>query len=242
MQRAAGAAYDVRRAAASNIPPPVMEVTAEPVVEKPSPTRITKSNEGLETFRQRLMNPGFVVTKYNFKSVLGGKKPRILYLDESSTKLGWKAPTGSAVSKAEKKGEMFALVDVTEVRAVPLPVRASSPPTFIAPFLSSTHKLARVLRGAREFLTPFSLPLAWRGDVRVRVQVRAASDPDPNTEGDEEPKAGTPLLRGRCNINVAPRAFSIIMPDRTVDIEVESEEQALYMIKHLRVLVSEAKV
>ena len=31
------------------------------------------------------------------------------------------------------------------------------------------------------------------------------------------------------------------MPDRTVDIEVESEEQALYMIKHLRVLVNEAK-
>ena len=98
-----------------------------------------------------------------------------------------------------------------------------------------------VLCGAREFLTPFSPPLAWRGDVRARVQVRAASDPDPNTEGDEEPKAGTPLLRGRCSINVAPRAFSIIMPDRTVDIEVESEEQALYMIKHLRVLVNEAK-
>ena len=93
-------AYDVENApAAANIPPPVMEVTAEPVVEKPSPTRITKSNEGLETFRQRLMNPGFVVTKYNFKSVLGGKKPRILYLDESSSKLGWKAPTGSAVSE-----------------------------------------------------------------------------------------------------------------------------------------------
>ena len=122
-------AYDVENApAAANIPPPVMEVTAEPVVEKPSPARIPKSNEGLETFRQRLMNPGFVVTKYNFKSVLGGKKPRILYLDESSSKLGWKAPTGSAVSKAEKKGEMFALVDVTEVRAVHRPSPPPRPP------------------------------------------------------------------------------------------------------------------
>lgn len=179
------AAGDVNRAR-GGAAPTVISSDAVAIVPGSEPAKLNDTPlEDLNTFVARLRDPGFFVTKYSHRAQLGGKKPRVLFTDETGKKLGWKAPAGASKSRAEKENCM---VEITEIS-----------------------------------------------------EVRAASDGDPSSVNDEEPLAGTATLRAQCAISVAPRAFSLILADRTVDLEVESEEQALYMIKNLRALVAAYK-
>mmetsp|Transcript_19587 Transcript_19587/g.25349 ORF Transcript_19587/g.25349 Transcript_19587/m.25349 type:complete len:286 (-) Transcript_19587:814-1671(-) len=76
-------------------------------------------------------------------------------------------------------------------------------------------------------------------------EVREATTVDPKTIGDpKHPKGmgGTEILRKTCEgFAVAKRAFSFILAKRTLDIEVDSEEEAKKLVAAFKELVTLAK-
>lgn len=102
-------------------------------------------------------------------------------------------------------------------------------------------------------LDPTETKLGWKktqkGDTMIPLKdvlsVRAATELDPSTVGDpKHPKGmgGTAVLRKTCDgPTVMRRAFSLIMKDRTLDIEMPTELQAKKMITTFKVLVQKAK-
>ncbi|KAJ8601967.1 hypothetical protein CTAYLR_004466 [Chrysophaeum taylorii] len=82
-------------------------------------------------------------------------------------------------------------------------------------------------------------------DLAEVLEVRNATELDPNTVGDaERPKgmAGTETLRKTCDgLAVAKRAFSLILRGRTLDIELPTELEAKKLSAAFKVLVQKIK-
>ena len=80
--------------------------------------------------------------------------------------------------------------------------------------------------------------------LRSVLEVRAATTVDPTTVSAEYPGGvgGTETFRKTCDgINVARRGFSLILKNRTLDIEVETELDARKLCKSFKALVQKAK-
>ena len=120
------AAGDVNRARGGAAP---TVISSDAVAVVPGSEPANTPLEDLNTFVARLRDPGFFVTKYSHRAQLGGKKPRVLFTDETGKKLGWKAPAGSSKSRAEKENCLVEITEISEVRAtVALSPDSSSDP------------------------------------------------------------------------------------------------------------------
>mmetsp|Transcript_64618 Transcript_64618/g.75820 ORF Transcript_64618/g.75820 Transcript_64618/m.75820 type:complete len:289 (-) Transcript_64618:956-1822(-) len=76
-------------------------------------------------------------------------------------------------------------------------------------------------------------------DLTSCTEIRRASSPDPTSSN----MRGTPILRQKCtNTDMASRSFSLIFPDRTVDITALNDDQYKMLLDGFSALIYRLKI
>lgn len=71
------------------------------------------------------------------------------------------------------------------------------------------------------------------------TEVRKATDVDPSTNGGT-PMSGTPILRGSMHVAYKNMAFSLILTERSLDLQCESEAQCQTLVTCFNRLIKES--